>query len=305
MRRSTPKGSSPARLVVAQHPVAAVVDDHRRQRDLLLRHRRQLPAGEQEAAVAADRHRRAGAGERSAERGREGEAERPPADRVVQLARVVEPVEAADPVARDAHVADHVARRRAARTRPRRGSAAPARRARGTPGADLGRRSARGDAVALPDALDVERGRRRLDAVVPARVSGSTLTEPRRLRLQPVLRVHPVEVAADATTRSASSQSAPAGPRCGGIPTSQGARAGAPRAPPYVVTTGAPSRSASARDLVAAVAGTAAGPDQRPLRRREHASLCRGRDVARRSGAPAGRRGRSPRRRGGRSATSR
>ena len=46
-------------LVVAQHPVAAVVDDHGGQRDLLLRDRRELAAGEQEAAVAGDRDGRA------------------------------------------------------------------------------------------------------------------------------------------------------------------------------------------------------------------------------------------------------
>ena len=42
-------------LVVAEHAVAAVVDDHAGQRDLLLGHGGELAAGEQEAAVAADR----------------------------------------------------------------------------------------------------------------------------------------------------------------------------------------------------------------------------------------------------------
>ena len=46
-------------LVVAQHPVAAVVHDHDRQREPLLRDGRQLAAREEEAAVAADRHHRA------------------------------------------------------------------------------------------------------------------------------------------------------------------------------------------------------------------------------------------------------
>ena len=92
-------------LVVAEHPVAAVVDDHGGQGDLLLRHRGELAAGEQEAAVAGDRDDRAvGAGQRGAERRREGVAERAPAERDLQAARGGGRVEAGQPVARDAHV---------------------------------------------------------------------------------------------------------------------------------------------------------------------------------------------------------
>ena len=75
-------------LVVAQHPVAAVVDDHERQRDPLLRDRRQLAGRVEEAAVAGDRHHRPAVRERGAERGRERVAERAPAERDLQLARV-------------------------------------------------------------------------------------------------------------------------------------------------------------------------------------------------------------------------
>ena len=46
-------------LVEADHPVAAVVHDHGRQRDVLLPRRGQLAARVQEAAVARDAHRRA------------------------------------------------------------------------------------------------------------------------------------------------------------------------------------------------------------------------------------------------------
>ena len=54
--RSTPTGGSPgAGLVVAQHPVAAVVDDQDRDRQALLHQRRQLADAHQQPAVAADR----------------------------------------------------------------------------------------------------------------------------------------------------------------------------------------------------------------------------------------------------------
>jgi len=51
-------------LVVADHPVAAVVDDHGREGDVLLPRRGQLAAGVQKAAVAGDAHRGPGTRER-------------------------------------------------------------------------------------------------------------------------------------------------------------------------------------------------------------------------------------------------
>ena len=51
----------------------------------------------------------------------------------------------------------------------------------------------------------------------------------------------------NAITRSASSHSRPAGSTCGGMPTQHGCSGGSTPRPPYVVSTGAASRSASAR----------------------------------------------------------
>ena len=59
------------------------------------------------AAVAADDQHRPDAGSRRAHRCRQGVAEGPPADRVLQPARLLEPRVAADPVARHRHVAQH------------------------------------------------------------------------------------------------------------------------------------------------------------------------------------------------------
>ena len=94
-------------LVEAQHAVAAVVHDQRCERDPLLRQRGQLAAGVEEAAVAGHAHHRARPGQRCAETLGEGAAERAPAERVGELARLGRAGEAAQPVARDAHVADH------------------------------------------------------------------------------------------------------------------------------------------------------------------------------------------------------
>ena len=73
--RSTPNGCGRrAALVVAQHPVAAVVDDQRRsRRQRSWRQRGQLAAGEEEAAVAADAERRP-ARRRAPRRARPGSA---------------------------------------------------------------------------------------------------------------------------------------------------------------------------------------------------------------------------------------
>ena len=95
-----------ALLVEAEHPVAAVVDQQDRQRDPLLGDRRELTAAHQEAAVPADAQRRPVVGERGADRRGEPEAERAPAERVGQAPRHGGSVEAADPVAGDAHVGD-------------------------------------------------------------------------------------------------------------------------------------------------------------------------------------------------------
>ena len=64
-------------LVKAKHPVAAVVDEDHRERDLRLRDGGQLAAGEQEPAVATDAHRGPDVGKGGAERCREGEPQRP------------------------------------------------------------------------------------------------------------------------------------------------------------------------------------------------------------------------------------
>ena len=102
-------------LVEAQHAVAAVVHDHGRQRDALLGGGGQLAAGVQEAAVAGDAHHRPRPAQRGAEPLREGAAERAPAERVREPARRRGAMEAAEPVAGDAHVADQrgVGRQRA------------------------------------------------------------------------------------------------------------------------------------------------------------------------------------------------
>ena len=167
--------SAPASvLVVAQHPVAAVVDDHGGQRDPLLRHRGELAAGEQEAAVAGDRDDRAGAGERRAERGRERVAERAPAERELQPAR-----RARACGSRRASSRGCTCRRRAIavvgqrRSGSRRGSAARRRRARAHASARTrvrGARASASSAVARAHAL----GERRAPAAASPASTTST-----------------------------------------------------------------------------------------------------------------------------------
>ena len=68
-------------------------------------------------------------------------------------------------------------------------------------------------------------------------------------------------------TRSASSQSRPAGSTCGGMPTQHGCPGGMTPRAPNVVSTGAVEALGERDDLVRAVARPGARPDQDPLGR--------------------------------------
>ncbi len=94
-------------LVEAEHAVAAVVDQHDRERDPLLDDGGQLATRVHEPAVAAHADGRAGAGQRGAQRRGESEPERPPAERIAELARCGNSPVPAQPVAGDAHVDHH------------------------------------------------------------------------------------------------------------------------------------------------------------------------------------------------------
>ena len=93
-------------LAETQHAVTTVINDDERDGKLLLRHGGEITAGIQEATVTDQGHDWADVGGSAAERSREAETERAPADRVREFSWARHPVEPAGPVARNAHIDD-------------------------------------------------------------------------------------------------------------------------------------------------------------------------------------------------------
>ena len=262
--------------VEPQHPVGAVVDDQRRHAaSASCANGRQLAAGEQEAAVAADRDDGAGAGHGRPDRGREGEAQRAPAHRVLEPARRGERVKAGQPVPGDAHVGedDGVVGDRGGEGveegellgvfGPEAREGAIAHRGEVGPGLArvfdaVGEERARG----LRIAFDHQVGRVVLRGVGRVDVDGD---EARGGGMRQSCVFMPSRSLPTATTRSASSQSAPASGTCGGRPTASGWSPATPAA-----GVRGEDRRAEALgqrgDPGARVARAAAGPDERAVR---------------------------------------
>ena len=189
-------------LVVAEHPVAAVVDDHRRQRDLLLRHRRQLAAREQEAAVAGDRDRRPACprAPRRAPPGTRSRASPSRAAPAAAAARRACGTRRASSRGCTCRTTTMPSAGTAKRIASRKRSAVASSVARSASRARAGARASSPLALAHAAASAATTSPRRLehhvDAVVRRRARGDG-DQRRRLRLGEVLRLHAVEVRAD------------------------------------------------------------------------------------------------------------
>ena len=263
-------------LVVAQHPVAAVVDDEHGDRQLLLHQGGELADRERDAAVAGHDQRATPRPGGRADRRRQGVAEGPPADRVLQPAAARLRGVAPDPVAGDRHVADDVPTGGPARARPSPSSSAASavRGSAATLGADvvphpehlvgprLARRDPGGERVADEGGVADDDTVRR-----PALVGGALVDvdaqQQRGSRHRPVPRGHPVELAAhDEQEVGRGDRASATSGSCGGASTSSGwSTPSRPRAA-YVVTTGAPSRQARSVTACSAPAATHPPPAQ-------------------------------------------